>query len=146
MPSTQKYLCNKRVHTENTMLFTVLMSETNLYLHTSDTHFAIPWMTLEYTKKGLGVGIKQFYLALFPTNTYQTTIWSEISSICIFSETVQVLLNHLCDWIVYLDLAETSNDWPFQRVRVRLRFRSTAMWHCDIGCMVPDTAADISIN
>ena len=124
--------------TQTTLLFTVLTSETNLYLHTSGTHSAVPWMTLEYTKKGLGVGIKQFYLALFPTNTYQTTIWSEISSICIFSETVQVLLNDLCDWIVYLDLAETSNEWPFQRVRIRFRFMSTAMWCCDIGSMAPD--------
>lgn len=128
--------------TQKALLFTVLMSETDLYLHTSDKNSAVPWMTLEYTKKGLGVGIKQFYLALFPTNTYQTTIWSEISSICTFSETVQVLMNHLCDWIVYLDLAETSNEWPFQRVRIRFRFMPTAMWHCDIGSMVPDTVAE----
>jgi hypothetical protein len=95
-------------------------------------------MTFEYTKKGLGVGIKQFYLALFPANTYQTSIWSEISSICVFPETVQVLLNHLCDWIVYLDLAETNNECPFQNVR----FRSTAMWCCDTGWVIPDISAE----
>jgi len=140
MPSTQKDFCGKRVHTENT---TVHCSDVwNKLIPSYFRHSAVPWMTLEYTKKGLGVGIKQFYLAFFPTSTYQTTIWSEISSICIFSETVQVLLNDLCDWIVYLDLAETSNERLFQRVRIRFRFMSTAMWRCDSGCMVPDIVAE----
>lgn len=69
-----KKISAEKEFTQNTLLFTVLMCETNLYLHPSNTHSAVPGMTLEYTKKGLGVGIKQFYLALFPTNAYQTTI------------------------------------------------------------------------